>query len=610
MKYRIVIVIFFIFWGVMVGRLYHVSIKSNFYYEKLAKENIERKQFLKPVRGEITDSHGKLLAMNQIGFSVSIAPHLKENSVQLDTIIDTLIDTFPDLNKTVMLKVYKKDNSAYNHQPIKVVDFIHYSDMMGAYPALSLVDGIKIEAETKRYYPYGKYAAHIVGYTGKSNQKENESDSVVDEVGKIGKSGLENQYNTVLEGELGYEVTKVTATNKAIDVLESRPPKDNKNVVLNIDIDLQQMIYERFGEATGVAIVMKTNGEVLAAVSYPSYDPNVFVGGISAKDWKALQEDLNHPFTNKFIHGTYPPGSTIKMGMALAYDKAIPGILGTAEHCSGHITLGSSKHKFRCWSRYGHGSTGLRKAIRESCDVYFYNKSLKVGIDDMAKNLRAFGLGVKTGVDLPLEHAGVIPDKEWKRKRFKQAWYLGETVISAIGQGYDLVTPLQLTRYTGLVATSYLATPHIAKEVDSKRVKPELKPIQFDAFNVNEIRKGMYDVCNTPRGTAFAAMSKLPIVIAGKTGTSQVTAISQSAQKRLKEEQLAYFHRSHAWITTYAPYDNPQYVVTVLVEHGGHGGSASGPIAADIYRWLYQNGYFAQKTQAKQQSSNMVANKK
>jgi len=610
MKYRIVIAIFFIFWGVMVGRLYHVSIKSNFYYEKLAKENIERKQFLKPVRGEITDSHGKLLAMNQIGFSLSIAPHLKENSVQLDTIINTLIDTFPDLNKTVMLKVYKKDNSAYNHQPIKVVDFIHYSDMMGAYPALSLVEGIKIEAETKRYYPYGKYAAHIIGYTGKSNQKENESDSVVDEVGKIGKSGLENQYNAVLEGELGYEVTKVTATNKAIDVLENRPPKDNKNVVLNIDIDLQQMIYERFGEATGVAIVMKTNGEVLAAVSYPSYDPNVFVGGISAKDWKALQEDLNHPFTNKFIHGTYPPGSTIKMGMALAYDKAIPGILGVAEHCSGHITLGSSKHKFRCWSRYGHGSTGLRKAIRESCDVYFYNKSLKVGIDDMAKNLRAFGLGVKTGVDLPLEHAGVMPDKEWKRKRFKQPWYLGETVISAIGQGYDLVTPLQLARYTGLIASSYLATPHIAKEVDLKKVKPELKPIKFDAFNVDEIRKGMYDVCNTPRGTAFAAMSKLPIVVAGKTGTSQVTAISQSTQKRLKEEQLAYFHRSHAWITTYAPYDNPQYIVTVLIEHGGHGGSASGPIAADIYKWLYENGYFAPKPETKQQSSGATVNKK
>ncbi|HQR74057.1 MAG TPA: penicillin-binding protein 2 [Sulfurovum sp.] len=609
MRYKIVIVIFFIFWAVMVSRLYHVSIKSNFYYEELAKENVERKQFLKPVRGEITDNHGNLLAMNQIGFSLSIAPHLKEKSVRLDKIINTLIDTFPDLNKTVMLKVYKKNNSPYNHQFIKVVDFIHYSDMMGAYPELSLVEGIKIEAETKRYYPYGRYAAHIVGYTGKSNQKENDSDTVVNEVGKIGKSGLENQYNKVLEGELGYEVTKVTATNKAIEVLENVPAKDNKNLVLNIDIDLQQMIYERFGEATGVAIVMKTNGEVLAAVSYPSYDPNMFVGGISAKDWKALLEDLNHPFTNKFIHGTYPPGSTIKMGMALAYEKALPGTLGTSEHCSGHITLGSSKHKFRCWSKYGHGTTALRKAIRESCDVYFYNKSLKVGIDDMAKNLRTFGLGVKTGVDLPLEHEGVMPDKAWKRKRFNQPWYLGETVIASIGQGYDLVTPLQLARYTGLMATSYLATPHIAKEVDGKTVKPELKHIDFDAFNINEIRKGMYDVCNVPGGTGYATMRNLPVIVAGKTGTSQVTAIPQSTQKRLKEEQLAYFHRSHAWITTYAPYENPQYIVTVLVEHGGHGGSTSGPIAADIYKWLYEKGYFAKEKEATQKSGT-VTNKK
>lgn len=593
MRYKFIVFIFLLFWAVMISRLYHVSIKSNFYYEKLAKENIERKQFLKPVRGEITDTHGNLLAMNQIGFSLSIAPHLKEKSMQLSRVIDKLIETFPDLNKTVMMKVYKKNNSPYNHQFIKVVDFIHYSDMMGAYPELSLVDNIKIEAETKRYYPYGRYIAHIVGYTGRSNQKENESDAVVDEVGKIGKSGLERHYNKVLEGELGYEITKVTATNKAIDVLEKEPPKDNKNLVLNIDIDLQQMIYEHFGDATGVAIVMKTNGEVLAAVSYPSFDPNMFVGGISSKDWKALQEDLAHPFTNKFIHGTYPPGSTIKMGMALAYSKALPGSLSTSEHCSGHITLGSSKHKFRCWSRYGHGATGLRKAIRESCDVYFYNKSLKVGIDAMAKNLRTLGLGVKTGVDLSYEHEGVMPDKAWKRKRYNQPWYLGETVIASIGQGYDLVTPLQLARHTGLVATSYLATPRIAKDVDGKKIEAEIKHMDFDPYNLNEIRKGMYDVCNVPGGTGFATMSKLPVIVAGKTGTSQVTAIPQSAQKRLKEEQLAYFHRSHAWITTYAPYDDPKYIVTVLVEHGGHGGSTSGPMAADIYRWLYKKGYFA-----------------
>ena len=600
MRYKFIIAIFLLFWGVMIARLYHVSIKSNYYYEELAKDNVERKQFIKPVRGEITDLNGNLLAMNQIGFSISIMPHLKlkkykHKTNKLEKIVDKLVETFPDLNKTIMMKVYKKHDSYYNHEFIKVVNFIHYADMMGAYPKLSLHDEIKIEAETKRYYPYGKYSAHIVGYTGRSNKKENKKDPVVDIVGKIGKSGLERYYNSVLEGELGYEISKVTATNKAIDVLEKKLPKDNKNLQLNMDINLQQMIYERFGEATGVAIVMRTNGEVLSAVSAPSYDPNLFVGGISFKDWKALQQDLAHPFTNKIIHGTYPPGSAIKMGMALAYEQAQPNILGSTEYCNGHITLGKSTHKFRCWKKHGHGTVALRKAIRESCDVYFYKKSLKVGIDAMAKNLRAFGLGVKTGVDLPKEYNGVMPDKAWKRKRFNQPWYLGETVIAAIGQGYDLVTPLQVARYTALLATSKLVTPSIAKIVDGEPTKRKMVPMQFEPYYLNEIRKGMYDVCNTPRGTAFKAMSKLPIVVAGKTGTSQVTSIPQSTVNRLKEHELAYYHRSHAWITTYAPYEDPKYIVTVLVEHGGHGGSVSGPIAADIYKWLYKNGYFEQK---------------
>ncbi len=595
MRYKFILVVFIAFWAVMITRLYHVSIKSNFYYEGLAKDNVERKEYIKPVRGEINDVNGNLLAMNRIGFSLSIAPHLKAKSPHLAAVIDTLVDTFPDLNKTVMLKVYKKHNSPYNHNYIKVVDFIHYASMMGAYPELSLVENLKIEAETKRYYPYGKISAHIVGYTGRSNRKENKKDAVVDEVGKVGKSGLERHYNHVLQGELGYEISKVTATNKAIEVLEKEDPKDNKNIRLNIDIDLQKMIYERFGEHTGVAIVMRTNGDVLAAVSYPSYDPNMFVGGISTKDWKALQNDLAHPFTNKFIHGTYPPGSAIKMSMALAFETAKPGILGNSEYCNGFITIGKSSHKFRCWKRHGHGTVALRKAIRESCDVYFYKKSLQVGIDAMAKNLRTFGYGVKTGIDLPREYSGVMPDQAWKKKRFNKSWYRGETVISAIGQGFDLVTPLQVVRNTGLLATSYLATPHIAKEVDSKPILPELKHIAFDPQYLNEIRHGMYDVCNTLGGTAFKTMRGLPITVAGKTGTSQVTSIPQSTVNRLKEHELAYFHRSHAWITTYAPYDNPQYIVTVLIEHGGHGGSTSGPIAADIYKWLFSHRYFHKK---------------
>jgi len=578
----------------MIARLYHISIRSNYYYEKLAKENIERKEFIKPVRGEITDVNGNLLAMNQIGFSISVMPHLKENNPRFKVVTDALSKNFRDLNLTVLYKVYKKQNSPYNHKFIKVVDFIPYADMMKAYPKLSQLPEISIEAETKRYYPYGKYVAHVIGYTGRSNKQENRKDKVVDIVGKVGKSGLERYYNKVLQGELGYVINKVTATNKAIKVIEKVSPKDNKNLTLNIDIALQQMIYEYFAKMkeTGVAIVMRTTGEVVAAVSYPAYDPNLFVGGISFKDWRALQEDLDHPFTNKITHGTYPPGSSIKMGMALAFEKAVPGILEHPEYCKGYITIGKSKHKFRCWKKYGHGTVSIRKAIRESCDVFFYNKSLKVGIDAMAKNLRSFGLGVKTGVDLPREYNGVIPDKAWKMRRFKQPWFKGETVIAAIGQGYDAVTPLQVARYTSLIATGNLVTPHIAKTVDGKPLEPVIKKINFNPYAISQIRQGMYDVCNSKKGTAYRAMHDLPVVAAGKTGTSQVTSISQSTIHRLKESQLEYYHRSHAWITTYAPYEDPQFVVTVLVEHGGHGGSTSGPMAADIYRWLYTHHYF------------------
>jgi penicillin-binding protein 2 len=586
----------------MIVRLYHVSVKSNFYYTSLAKANVERKEFIKPVRGEITDINGNLLAMNQIGFSLSIKPHLstkvKEGQKsQLEQAVDIVLETFPDLNKTVMMKVYKKQSSPYNHKYIKVVDFIHYAAMMGAYPKLSIHDELKIEAETKRYYPYGKYCAHLIGYTGRSNRKENKADEVVDVVGKVGKSGLERYYNSFLQGELGYRIDKVTAKNRAIDILEKILPKDNRNLKLNIDVDLQKMIYEHFGKATGVAIVMRTTGEIIAAVSYPAYDPNLFVGGISSKNWKALQEDLAHPFTNKITHGTYPPGSSIKMGMALAFDKAKPGILEKSEYCKGFMTIGNSSHRFRCWKHSGHGTVHLRKAIMQSCDVYFYKKSLQVGIDAMAKNLRSFGLGVKTGVDLPREYNGVIPDKAWKMKRFKKSWYLGETVIAAIGQGYDLVTPLQVARYTALIATGNLVTPRVAKSIDGIDVNLTSVPMAFNPRSISEVRKGMYDVCNRLGGTAYRLMHDLPVVVAGKTGTSQVTSIPQGMGRRLKESELAYFHRSHAWITTYAPYDDPQFVVTVLIEHGGHGGSTSAPMAGDIYKWLYRNGYFKNKLQ-------------
>jgi len=594
MKYKIVFLLFFIIWGVMIVRLYQISIKSEYFYKELAKENIERKQYLKPIRGEIVDMSGKLLAMNRIGFSISIKPHLKRDGKRLHKVVDNLVKTFPDLNKTIMLKVYKKFSSAYNHKHIKVVDFVRYKDMMEAYPILSLDEDIKIEAETKRYYPYGKYIAHIVGYTGRSNKKENKNDPVVDKVGVIGKAGLEKYYNDTLQGKLGYTITKVTATNKEIELLEYEKPTENQSLVLNLDMNMQMMISQRMQGMAGVVIVMRTNGEILAAVSTPTYDPNMFVGGISRKNWRALQDDPEHPFTNRLIQGTYPPGSTIKMGVAIANSLSSKGSINATERCRGWITIGKSRHKFRCWKKHGHGKVTLRKAIRESCDVFFYNKSLEIGINTMSRVLKSLGLGVKTGVDLPREFRGVIPNKAWKKKRFKQQWYMGETVIASIGQGYDSVTPMQLARYTNLLATNNLVTPHFVKVVNGVEVKPEIKRIKLDNSVMDTIHAGMYDVCNTPHGTAYKHLKNLPIIVAGKTGTSQVVSIAQNVVNRAKEHDMEYWRRSHALLTTYAPFSKPKYIVTTLVEHGGHGGGTNGPIVADIYRWMYAKGYFSE----------------
>ena len=594
-RFGIVITVFVLFWIMLITRIYQISIKSNLYYEGLAKNNIERKYFIKPVRGEILDRNKKLLAVNKIGFSIKIAPHLKLNSKELNQTIDSIIEEFPDYNRTKLLKRYKKTNSYYNHRFIKIIDFISYEDMIGAYPKLTINKLIKIDSETERYYPAGSMATHIVGYVGRSNKRDNSKDNVVDKVGVVGKTGLERQYNRILEGELGYRTVKVSATNKVVAELEKKKPIEDQNLILNVDLDLQKKINELFAGQAGVAIVMNVNGDVLAAVSYPSYDPNLFVGGISSKKWRALIDDLNHPFTNKIVSGLYPPGSSIKMGMALAYSKSGKGALDKAEYCKGYIKIGKNKHKFRCWSKWGHGTVNLRKAIRESCDVYFYNKSLQVGINDMSKYLNEFGLGVKTGIDLPRERSGVIPNKEWKMRTYKQPWYLGETIIASIGQGYDLVTPIQVARYTAFLATKKLPTPHLAHIVAGKIVKPEYKEIDVNWHHLDLIRKGMYDVCNSPRGTARRFMSHLPIVVAGKTGTSQVISIPQREKRRMKESEMEYYSRSHAWLTTYAPFHNPKYVVTVLVEHGGHGGSASAPIAAAIYRWMYKKGYFKDK---------------
>ncbi|WP_200763904.1 penicillin-binding protein 2 [Nitrosophilus alvini] len=597
MRLKIIIFVLISIWTILLVRVYYLSIKSNSYYEILARQNVIKKEWLIPTRGEILDRNLKPLAINKIGFKIKIPPHLSsEKRIHLvEKKISILMKYFPYLNREKIIRKYKKKDSPYNHEYIEIIPFIPYEEMIFVYSKLNLVEGIKIEPSVKRYYPNGKTASHIIGYVSRTNRKEAENDKTARLTGIIGKAGIEKYYNSYLQGEPGYRKIKVTAFNKEIEEIERVPPKENQNLVLSIDLELQKYIETLFEGKAGVAIVMGVNGDILAAGSFPEYDINMFVSGISKDKWLKLIRDFNHPFTNKLVNGLYPPGSTIKMGVALSFLDSKKIGEYTPFYCTGAYELGG--RKFRCWKQTGHGETRMKKAIRESCDDYFYKGSMKVGINKIAADMKRFGFGRKSGVDLPNEFIGIIPDKEWKSRRYGEPWYIGETLVASIGQGYDLVTPMQMARFTALLATGRLPKPHFAKKFVDKNFEPEFEKnalTPLEKRKLKFIQRAMYEVCNHPKGTATANITT-KVKIAGKTGTAQVVGIPQDEKKRMKEEELKYFSRSHAWLTTYGPYKNPQYIVTVLVEHGGHGGSAAGPIVSKIYDKLVEMGYIKLK---------------
>ena len=571
----------------LLSRVYFLSIKSNTYYEELSKRNYIKRVYEIPNRGIISDRNGKSLAMNKLGFSINIKPHLRsyKNKHILDEMITLINKEFPQYKKEDLYKKYKKLDSSYKHDYVKIVEYIPYDDFFPKYTLFNTKDNIKIESEVKRIYPYGKNASHVIGYVGKSTKIDIDGNEFSRHSGIIGKNGLEKFYNKKLQGELGFKDIKVNALNKEIEVLDEKKISTKNDLKVSLDIDLQRYIQKIFEGNSGTVIVMNANnGEILAAGSYPEFDNNIFVDGISVDEWEEMRNDFNHPFTNKLINGKYPPGSVIKMGIALSFLEN--GVKPSyTVYDSGSITLG--KRKFRCWKTTGHGEVGFVKALRESCDDFFYKGSLKIGINKISKTLAKYGIGEKTGIDLENEHFGTNPNKAWKQKKFKQPWYIGETVITAIGQGQMLVTPMQIARYTSFLATGKLPRPHFAKE---DYIEPE--KIEFNPKHMEIIREGMFEVANHKKGTAKNYLRKSKVLLAAKTGTAQVISIPQSEKKRMKESELEYYHRSHAWLTTYGPYKaKTKYVVSVLVEHGGHGGNAAGELVSNIYNKLIELGY-------------------
>lgn len=591
MRTRLLITLFSIVWLSLLIRVFYLSIQSNTYYETLSSHNTIKTELIAPIRGEIHDRNEQPIAINRLGFSIKLQPHLKHNksSDELNGTIGLLVSYLPELNATKIRKRYLNNDSYYNHNDIRVVDFISYEKIMPVYSLLNLDDHIMVIPAPKRYYPYNDLAAHVIGYVAKANKQDVERDELAKLIGSTGKNGIEKYYNSYLEGLAGERKVKVSAQNEVIEELSHTKAIENRNLTLTLDMELQKFIGERFDAKAGAVIVMSVEGEILAAASFPEYDLNTFVSGISSKLWKELINDINTPFTNKLINGLYPPGSTIKTGLGLIYLSSGISQWWTVD-CKGTMKLG--KRNFRCWKHEGHGTTDIRKAIRESCDDYFYKGSLKVGIADMSFGLKQFGLGSKTGVDLPNEFIGTVPSREWKRRRFNQPWYIGETLNTSIGQGDFLVTPLQIAQLTALMATGHLVTPHLAKKIGDEEYQPEYKdvltPEQHKKLPI--IQQAMRQVCQAKKGTAVNFMhAKIPV--AGKTGTAQVIGISQEVKQRMNERDMKYYTRSHAWFTTYAPSDKPQYIVTVLVEHGGHGGVAAGGMVSDIYNKMIEFGY-------------------
>lgn len=596
MRIKFILIAFCLFWLLLLVRIYYISIKSNTYYDEIAKQNAIKVEELAPSRGSILDINGKPLSVNKLGFSIGIAPQLSSsrNKKILDKEIDFLADNLPSLDRKKLKKTYIKRDSPYSHEYVKVIDFITYDDVIKQFSKISQRENLEIKAASKRYYPYKDLASHVIGYVAKANLKDVQEDEVAKLVGYIGRTGIEKYYNGVLQGQKGEKRTKVTAFNEEIEEIDKRLPTSN-DLRLSLDLELQQYISELFAGQSGAIIVMNVkNGKVLAAGSFPEYDLNQFVSGISHEEWTKLANDFNHPFTNKLINGLYPPGSIIKMGVGIAFMESNILTPYTNYYCTGSFELGG--RNFRCWKHDGHGTVNLNRAIRESCDDYFYKGSLRVGIDMISPVLEQLGFAQKTNVDLPYEFVGSVPSRTWKMQKYQKSWYQGETLITSIGQGYFLVTPMQVARHTALLATGYGVTPHFVDSVDGLEIDYGQDETVFNEVQkryLPTIRKAMYEVVNHPNGTGHRYINT-KVKIAGKTGTAQVVGIPQGEKERMKESELEYFKRSHAWFTSYGPYKDPQYVVTVMVEHGGHGGAAAGSVVSKIYDKLLEKGYIQQ----------------
>jgi penicillin-binding protein 2 len=455
--------------------------------------------------------------------------------------------------------------------------------------------GVEVKARLFRNYPAGEGLSHVIGYIGRINDRDFDN---LRESGKapnykggthIGKVGLEQYYEDILHGRTGFEQMETDSAGRAVRILSQTPPVAGHDLILNLDLELQRVAEYVFGDYRGGLVAIDpNNGGVLAMVSKPGFDPNLFVDGIDPATWKELNESIDTPMVNRPLRGIYPPGSTIKPFMALAALELGLRKASDAIADPGYYSLPGSGHRYRDWKKGGHGIVDLHKSVVQSCDTYYYRLAVDMGVERMHDFLAGFGFGAKSGVDLQNESSGLLPSKEWKQKRFKQPWYMGETVIAGIGQGYHLATPMQLAAATATLANGgTFYRPRLVRAVrhsetrDERPIPPEVGwKVALHPEHVAKIREAMVDVLK-PGGTAVVAGMGAPYAIAGKTGTAQVVGIRQGA--KYDEKRVVERHRDHALFVAFAPAEAPRIAVAVMVENGGHGGSTAAPMARAVF---------------------------
>ena len=567
---------------VIIARLYYLQVYQADRYKTLADENRISTRLLVPPRGIIFDRNGVTIASNQQNFQALI---VAEQAPNVQETLDAFKKIMP-LSEAEEERIKKDLKRNRSFVPIKIRDNLSWEEVSRIQLNAPDLPGIVIDEGLTRYYPFGAGMAHILGYVSSVSDKDVKDDPLLEVPGfKIGKSGIEKYLEKALRGESGNLKLEVNAYGRIMKEIERVDGIPGKDVQLTIDSRLQQKAFELFGEESGAAVLLDVHtGEILAFVSAPSFDPNMMTQGLSTEDWNALLHNERNPLTDKAISGQYSPGSTFKMIVALAALEA--GVIKpeTRTYCAGKMFLGN--HAFHCWKKEGHGHLNVVEALQHSCDIFFYETAQKLGIEKIADMARRFGLGSKINIGLENEKAGLIPDKEWKLRRFGEPWQQGESLISGIGQGYILTTPLQLATMTArLVNGGYEIKPTFLKVSDGEKSK--IKKIDVSPANLELIKEGMYAVVNKPGGTAWRSQFDYHGQrMGGKTGTTQVRRITMKERREgiKKESELPWRLRNHALFVGYAPHDNPKYAVAVLGEHGGGGSSVAAPLAGKILR--------------------------